>query len=177
MKKLILLLTLLAFPFASEAHPATWMIYTGLTHLDSMRCSSCPSGEDYSPHDPQASAYQVDVTTYLGKSDGGYPYGFTAGYLNLGSVDSKKADGVYALYHVAGGSHGTRWTGGVGPYLYAVTEQGSSGYLNTYHAALMIQAGVSRSWGKIVTRVVWERLTTFGNFDQDVFLVGVGEHF
>ena len=89
-----LLALLLFFPLSAfAAHPATWMIYDGFTHLDSMRCSSCVGGTDYSPHDPTSGAYQIDVTTYLGKSSGGYPYGATFGYLNLGSVDNKKPDG------------------------------------------------------------------------------------
>lgn len=171
------ILLFLLFPVVAFAHPADWMIYSGFTHLDSMRCSSCVGGTDYSPHDPTSSVYQVDVTTYLGHSSGGYPYGMAIGYLNLGSVDNVKPDGIYMLYHVSGAQHGTRWTGGVGPYVYADTETGAGGYRNTYHAALMIQAGVTHSWGRFKARAVWERLTTFDSFDQDVFLIGGGESF
>ena len=164
---------------AASANGSTWMIYDGLTHLDSMRCDSCPGGENYSPHDPQSWAYQIDVTHTLGTSSGGYPYGLAAGYLDLGSVDSKKTDGVYALYHVSGGTTGFRWTGGAGPYLYAVTEQGTGGYVNVYRAGFLMQAGVaySRSTDGLEGRLVWERLTTFDSFDQDVFLAGLGKRF
>ena len=125
--------------------------------------------------DQHGAAFQFDQRQTIGLNMRGERWGYDAGYLNLGHQAGLKTDGIFALYQVRFFQGPVSTFAGVGPYMFAVTiPTGLGGYRDRYGAALMTQLGIAYRVGSWRLQGQWERLTTFRNLDEDVFLVGVG---
>jgi hypothetical protein len=125
--------------------------------------------------DQHGTAFQLDQRQALGFNMRGERWGYDAGYINLGHQAGLKTDGLFGLYQVRFFKGSVSTFAGVGPCFLATTvPTGMGGYQDRYGVALMTQLGIAYKVGDWRIQGAWERMTTFHNLDEDVFLVGIG---
>lgn len=123
--------------------------------------------------DTHGTAYQLSVRGYSGHALGAST-GLVGGYLNLGHQGRHKIDGLFGLYQIRWRYGALSTFAGIGPYLSADTVPVPGGYRDRYGVDCMTQFGAAYRIGAWAVSARWERLTSWRNRDEDVFLAGIG---